>query len=190
MDWKNKNHIKIIDSIDTCLVPNDLHYLISITGLGRKMVLVILDALFKDQYGAPNDCHTRRLLVALGFVSTRISDDHMCCAAESCLHQKDFIMVNTVAAGIAQILRSFPKKSFIRPILVQELLTVAEKHCMEDDMRRFLTHYYTPKKEKDVDEEVEQEDETEGDDGDEGEDEDEGDDEDDNGEEEEDNNNT
>ena len=55
--------------------------------------------------------------------------------------ETDFIRVNTVAAGIAQLLNSMPVSSQFRRVVVKHLLKIAKRHGCLDDMRRFLTFY-------------------------------------------------
>ena len=118
-------------------MPNDFNWLLLQCGVGRKVAAMTLYGIYDKIYAIPIDRHTRRFLVCMGMVSSRLTDEKMSLLAEFWLERTLWIKVNYIAAGLAQVLANLTNDTETARIQ-KDLIAIADKYGFGEGMINFL----------------------------------------------------
>ena len=103
-------------------------------------MFLLFDTITTEIYTVPIDRHARRFLICLGMVSSRWTDAHMAIVAEGWFEQSEWINVNYISAGIAQIFSLLKRDPEISRVQ-KDLITIAGRYGYAEDMMNFLQMY-------------------------------------------------
>ena len=121
----------------------DAVFYAGLPGVGPKILALIAHTLYNVIHGVPLDRHVERFCIAHGWCCRySATTKNKATIVEQVVPQEDWIRVNEVSAGIAQILKQTKGLEIEKKqAFVVDVLQVAQEHGMHEGMSQFL-HFY------------------------------------------------